>query len=136
MIVGEVQKLKSFKEQKVLLTAQLAQLEIDTKDRLAMLNAQLLDLIPKDNAHLYFWFKYKHGLSCLLEHGSCRLRILFEPDGKAAALGVSGEFIHRNEAVADFESLKKFWGEVVTFSEIEQGGNQYTSYMEVELTIR
>ena len=125
MLTDEVQKLKSFKEQKVLLTEQLAQLETDTKDQLAKLNAQFLDLLTEDTA-LHFWFKYKYGLNSLLKHGSCRLIILFEPDGKAAALRVSGQFIHRNEAVAEFESLNKLWSEVVAFSEIKLGGNQKT----------
>jgi hypothetical protein len=132
-LVEEVRKLKSMREQKVLLTAQLAQLERDTGDQLTTIKSQLLDLLPKDTA-LDFWFRYKFGLSNLLAHGSCTLRILFEPDGKAAH-EVSGKFLHRNEAVADFELLKLVWSEVVALSEIELGGNQYTSYMEVELTL-
>jgi hypothetical protein len=141
MLVDEVQKLKSFSERKALLTAELTQLETDRTIQMAALKTQLLARlrsVSDTDTPLYLWFRYKDDLDLLLKHGSWKSKVYFEGDGRSIGdhpLRHSGWFQHRGEAVEAFESLKKVWSEAVTIGEVELGGNECTSFMEIELTL-
>ncbi len=124
-----------------MLTTELARLKIELANQKAGLKTKLLALLRQSldtDTPLYLWFWCKKDIDLLLEHGSQEVKVHFDANGMSLSdhpLRVSGWWSHRDHAVNEFESLGKIWGDVVTLSEIELGGNDTTLHMKVQLSL-